>query len=182
MDLIARQAGVSKATLYSHWADKEALLLEVMLWVNGLDEEPEDVDTGDLEQDLAIVLSRRPPDKFDQARILMTPALIAYSATHQEFGALWRNSVMEPPRRCLKRILRRAIKRGLLPGNLDLEISMGLLLGPMLYRHIFYKGHPDNIGSQVAHAFCLAYHIKTRRQSWKKKWNMNGGEDNDQKS
>ena len=39
------------------------------------------------------------------------PAMIAYSAVHQEFGEAWRHRVMEPSRVCLKRILRRAIKR-----------------------------------------------------------------------
>ena len=30
MDAIAQASGVSKATIYNHWADKEALLMEVM--------------------------------------------------------------------------------------------------------------------------------------------------------
>ena len=47
MDAIAQASGVSKATIYNHWADKEALLMEVMLMVNGLDREPEDVDSGE---------------------------------------------------------------------------------------------------------------------------------------
>ena len=97
MDSIAQASGVSKATIYNHWADKEALLLEVMLMVNGLDREPEDVDTGDLQRDLTTVLTRKPPDKFDAARNRMTPSLIAYSAIHPEFGKAWRHRVMEPP-------------------------------------------------------------------------------------
>src|SRR5580765_574142 len=60
MDAIAQASGVSKATIYNHWNDKEALLLEVMLMVNGLDREPEDVDTGDLQRDLTTVLTRKP--------------------------------------------------------------------------------------------------------------------------
>ena len=48
MDAIAQSSGVSKATIYKHWADKEALLIDVMLMVNGLDREPEDVDSGDV--------------------------------------------------------------------------------------------------------------------------------------
>ena len=30
MDAIARRSGVSKATVYNHWNDKEALLLEML--------------------------------------------------------------------------------------------------------------------------------------------------------
>ena len=126
MDAIAQSSGVSKATIYNHWADKEALLLEVMLMVNGLDREPEDVDSGDVQRDLATVLTRKPPDKFDAARNRMTPSLIAYSAVHPEFGKAWRHRVMEPPRQCLKRILRRGIARGVFPHDLDLEAAMAL--------------------------------------------------------
>ena len=71
MDAIARASGVSKATIYNHWEDKEALLMEVMLYVNGIDGDPEDVDSGDLCRDLATVLSRRPPQEFEAARSRM---------------------------------------------------------------------------------------------------------------
>jgi AcrR family transcriptional regulator len=165
MDAIARQSGVSKATIYNHWADKESLLLEVMLFVNGLDREPEDIDSGDLCHDLGEVLSRRPPDEFEAERNRIMPSLIAYSAVHMEFGKAWRHRVMEPPRQSLKRILRRGIERGLLPDSLDLEMAMALLLGPMLYNHIFNQKHKDGsvipeIGREVAGAFHRAYAIK----------------------
>jgi AcrR family transcriptional regulator len=159
MDAIAQASGVSKATIYNHWSDKEALLLEVMLMINGLDREPEDVDTGDIQRDLTIVLTRKPPDKFDVTRNRMMPTLIAYSALHPEFGKQWRHRVMEPPRQCLKRVLRRGISRGHLPANLDLESAMALLLGPMLYAHVFHREQstkPD-LGPVTAQAFWRAH-------------------------
>jgi len=160
MDAIARSSGVSKATIYKHWPNKEALLIEVMLMVNGLDRDPEDVDTGDVCRDLATVLSRRPPDKFDAARERMMPAMIAYSAVHQEFGDAWRHRVMEPSRVCLKRVLRRGMKRGQLPASLDLDTSMALLLGPMLYGHVFNRGMQPgcgDLGRVAAETFWRAY-------------------------
>jgi AcrR family transcriptional regulator len=165
MDAIAQASGVSKATIYNHWADKEALLLEVMLMINGLDREPEDVDSGDLCGDLTTVLTRRPPDEFDSERTRITPSLIAYSAIHPEFGKAWRHRVMEPPRQCLKRILRRGVQRGELPRDLDLEAAMALLLGPMLYCHIFQKGqqpNPPDIGPKTAAAFWRAFAVGKR--------------------
>jgi AcrR family transcriptional regulator len=160
MDAISQSSGVSKATIYKHWTDKEALLLEVMLMVNGLDREPEDVDSGDLQRDLSTVLTRKPPDQFDSVRNRMMPSLIAYSAVHPEFGKAWRHRVMEPPRQCLKRILRRGIARGVFPTNLDLEAAMALLLGPMLYAHVFQKEqHPNapDLGPLTAQAFWRAH-------------------------
>jgi AcrR family transcriptional regulator len=160
MDAIAGEAGVSKPTLYNHWADKEALMLEVMLYVNGLSEEPEGVDTGDLARDLATVLTRRPPQEFEEARGRMMPGLIAYSATHPEFGSAWRNRVMEPPRKCLRRILQRAMDCRELPTELNLDLSICLLLGPMLYGHIFAECTPEEknrLGTLTADAFVRAF-------------------------
>ena len=162
MDAIAQSSGVSKATIYNHWANKEVLLIDVMLMVNGLDRDPEDVDTGDVCKDLTTVLTRRPPDQFDGPRERMMPAMIAYSAVHQEFGEAWRHRVMEPSRVCLKRILRRAIKRGLLPAALDMDTAMALLLGPVLYRHIFHRGDPsasNDFGHVAAESFWRAYSL-----------------------
>ncbi len=162
MDAIAHGSGVSKATIYNHWEDKEALLMDVMVLVHGLDREREDADTGDLCRDLATVLTRRPPDEFDSARDRLMPSMIAYSATHQQFGMAWRHRVMEPPRQCLTRILERGIGRGLLPENLDMEVAIALLLGPMLYSHIFQKDRqpkgPD-IGPKAAEAFWRAFRV-----------------------
>ena len=70
MDAIAQASGVSKATIYNHWADKEALLLEVMELIHGLKREPEFVDTGNVCQDLTWVLTRRPPDEYDAQRAM----------------------------------------------------------------------------------------------------------------
>ena len=160
MDAIAKASGVSKATIYNHWTDKEALLMGVMALIHGLDRQREDVDTGDIRRDLTTVLTRRPPDEFDEVRNRLMPAMIAYSATHQEFGMAWRRRVMEPPRNSILRILQRGIERGLLPGDLNLEVAVSLLLGPMLYTHIFQRDRvtkaPD-IGPEVAATFWRAF-------------------------
>ena len=158
MDAVAHASGVSKATIYNHWANKEALLLDVMLMLHGLNRDAEEVDTGDICRDLATVLSRRPPDQFDAARDRIMPALVAYSAVHREFGEAWRHRVMEPGRQCLKRILRRGIERKLLPATLDLDAAMALLLGPLLYMKIFHDGAcSEDIGAKVAAAFWRAH-------------------------
>jgi AcrR family transcriptional regulator len=160
MDAIAQASGVSKATIYNHWADKEALLMEIMCLTHGIDREPEDVDSGDLKRDLATVLTRRPPDEFDEIRNRLMPTMIAYSAAHQEFGQAWRHRVMEPPRTCLRRILQRGVRRGELPKSLDFEQAMALLLGPMLYTHIFPNGKPlakEDIGPATAEVFWRAF-------------------------
>jgi hypothetical protein len=90
----------------------------------------------------------------------MMPAMIAYSAVHHEFGVAWRHRVMEPSRVCLRRILERGIRRGLLPATLDMDAAMALLLGPLLYGHVFNRGRqqggPD-LGHVAADSFWRAH-------------------------
>ena len=93
MDAIAQASGVSKATIYNHWADKEALLLEVMELIHGLKREPEFVDTGNVCQDLTWVLTRRPPDEYDAQRTrfrLGTATAIRNCTRSARFFENWR--------------------------------------------------------------------------------------------
>lgn len=136
MDAIAEASGVSKATIYKHWADKEALLLEVMVRISGLKARPP-FDSGNSRRDLIAVLSYRPPEGRDERGQQIMPHLIAYSAHNQKFGKTWRETVMDPPRREIKQILKRAKDDGELVRDLDLDFAPALLLGPMLYNKIF---------------------------------------------
>ncbi len=159
MDAIAHASGVSKATIYKHWKDKEAILLEVMDRVHGLDRERREAHTGDVLQDLIWVLTQRPPDEFEDARAKLTPSLIAYSAIHQEFGAAWRRRVMQPGREAIESIIRRGVKQGVLQ-DVDPETAVALLMGPMLFNHIFQrdkKSTKPELGPAVAESFWRAY-------------------------
>jgi AcrR family transcriptional regulator len=140
MDALAATSGVSKATIYKHWPEgKEPLLMELLLLVVGIEAEVAEEESGDLFTDLAHVLNDKPrnarPD--DQKRLM--PQMVAYSVTHQEFGDAWRARVMERPRRRLRHILTGAMTDGRLQKELDIDVCLALLLGPMLYRHIFAK-------------------------------------------
>jgi AcrR family transcriptional regulator len=137
MDAIASASGVSKATVYKHWADKDALCLAVMVHVHELDAGPPEVDSGDLKADIKAFLKYEPsPHKAAIQKRLM-PHLIAYSARNQEFGRAWRTRVMERSRDCIKKLLRRGVERGAFPAVIDEDLGVALLMGPMMYRHIF---------------------------------------------
>jgi len=161
MDAIARESGVSKATIYKHWADKDALLLEMMAEVHGLHARPK-FDSGDTRADMIAVLSYRPLDKADMRERIL-PQFIAYSASHAAFGTEWRNMVMEPPRRELKHLIDLAIKKRELPPKLDLDLSLALLLGPIIYRHVFLRRtseDPRYLAAGIVDAFWRAFGLK----------------------
>jgi len=137
MDAIAAASGVSKATVYKHWADKDSLCLEVLMRVHELDEGPPELDSGDLKADIKAFLKYEPSPKKAAVQKRLMPHLIAYSARNEQFGQAWKVRVMERSREFLRSLLRRGVNRGIFPVMLDEELGVALLLGPMMYRHIF---------------------------------------------
>ena len=162
MDALASASGVSKATIYKHWPEgKEQLLTELLLVVSGAATPLEEQDTGNLFADLARVLTYKPAGDRPEDRKRLMPQMIAYSATHQEFGWSWRARVMEQPRSRLKRILEQAMRDGRLPAALDLNICFALLIGPLMFLHIFgSQVELEALGRAAAETFCRAYEIR----------------------
>jgi hypothetical protein len=84
--------------------------------------------------------------------------MIAYSATHLEFGKTWRSRVMEGPKRRVRRILEQAMGDGRLNKTLEVSICQALLLGPMMFLHIFGSDFDViTLGRASAETFCRAY-------------------------
>jgi hypothetical protein len=96
----------------------------------------------------------------------MTPHMIAYASRNRAIGAMWRARVVEPARVALTNMIKRGEKRGALRRGLDPEIAIALLLGPMIYRHVFVskgggKG-PKDLEIHVVDAFLAAYGTERR--------------------
>jgi AcrR family transcriptional regulator len=161
MDAIARKSGVSKATIYKHWADKDALLLEMLAEVHGLSTRPV-FDSGNTKADMVAILSYR-PRKDAGTRERITPHFVAYSARNSSFGSAWRNMVMEPPRRELRHLIKLGIEKGELSPKLDIDLSLALLLGPILYWYIFLRRTSENpraLAEGIIDAFWRAFSLK----------------------
>jgi len=158
MDAIAARSGVSKATIYKHWADKDALLLELMSTLAGLIR-PGEFDSGDARADMTAVLSYRPADD-NPTRQRTMPHFIAYTVHNQAFRDAWRKMVMEPQRRELTHQLKSGMAKGELAPELDLDLSLALLLGPMIYAHVVLNTKEEDrkrLAEKVVDAFWRAF-------------------------
>jgi len=161
MDAIARTSGVSKATIYKHWPDKEALCMEVFVYIHGLDEERPVFRSGDFRKDLIDGLSYQPGADRQALKEKMWPHLIAYSSRNQAFAAAWRERLTEPARAAITDTIKRGQSLGILRKNIEPEIGIAVLLGPLLYRNVFVKQLgkrlPKNFETHIADVFLTAF-------------------------
>jgi AcrR family transcriptional regulator len=161
MDAIALASRVSKATIYKHWPDKDALCLEVLGYVHGLDEDPPKFESWDFRADLIARLVYEPAADRKVLKERIWPHLMAYSAKNREFGHAWRERVMEPARRGLTEMVERGQRLGVLRKGIDREVALAMLLGPMMYRHVFLKGQgkasPKDLEMHVVDGFLALF-------------------------
>jgi AcrR family transcriptional regulator len=162
MDAIAEESGVSKATIYNHWADKDALCLEAMAYLLGQDQPRPVFDSGDVRADLIALLSYQPPRQHSDLRMRIMPHLWAYAARNPTFGEAWRQRVFDPPRAQVAQLLERGIARGQLPRSLDRALALALLLGPLLYCRMLERIQgevPQDLPEHVVDVFWKAHAI-----------------------
>jgi AcrR family transcriptional regulator len=160
MDAVAAESGVSKATIYKHWTDKDALCLEVLARLHGRDQPLPDPDSGDVAADILSVLTYEPPEEFADLRMRLMPHLMAHASRNPAFGKAWKATVFDPPRLQLRTILDRAITRDALPRMLDRDVAIALLLGPMMYAHVqkvMHRPPPIGLAQATVAAFWKAF-------------------------
>jgi AcrR family transcriptional regulator len=139
IERIARVAGVGKATIYRRWPGKEALLLDVLAF---LEEATVPRLGGSVRDDLVALLEsvrRRGVSKRDSAvlRLVMTEVM-----RHPELSRRYHERFIEPRRQLLRQVLRRGIETGEIRDDLDMELLHDLIVGPMLLRTVLHESAP----------------------------------------
>lgn len=133
IEAIASRAGVSKVTIYRWWASRGALAVEAYFarYAQTIVFE----DTGDIAHDLA-----------DQIRVMIRAfrgragqvmaELIGQAQLDPQLGEMLRRQWIQPRRDISSVVLRRAIERGQLRPDVDLELLMDQIYGPLYFRLI----------------------------------------------
>jgi AcrR family transcriptional regulator len=154
MDSIARSSGVSKATIYKHWPDKEALCLETAKRLAGV---IPSFDSGNSREDLIALLQHLARRKKAPAWSRIWPRLMTYSINNPEFSRKLRRYLVEPQRLQLKRILESAGNRGELIPDLNADFSLSLLTGPIFHCAMLRSDVPRSFVEEVVNTFWKAH-------------------------
>ncbi|MER7128096.1 TetR/AcrR family transcriptional regulator [Streptosporangium saharense] len=138
---IAARAGVGKQTIYRWWPSKGAVLFDAFLVLGeGADGEAALPDTGDLEADLKTVM-RATVDELNDQRFDEPMRALSTEISHDpDLAAVYRERLDGPMREIKKRRLEAAQRAGQLAEDLDLDVAIDVLWGPLLNRWLQRTG------------------------------------------
>ena len=139
MDAVAERAGVSKATIYRWWPSKELLALDALATEWQVTTPDATRDTGSLRGDLLARLRPWLRQLRDKPYGRVVAGLVATAQADAEFAELYLERFVRPRRDAMRPVLLRAIDRGEIPRNVDLEIALDLIYGPIYHRML--HGH-----------------------------------------
>lgn len=129
LDEVAARSGVAKSTLYRHFGSKEALVAKAArCWVTELPTP----DTGDLAEDLNFLFGRyEDADQHNRFPQIMTMLVDAANRDPQLQTIV--DQVLEERRRPLRTIVRLAQLRGEVSPELDLDVAIAMIVGPLTH-------------------------------------------------
>ena len=131
IEAVAARAGVGKATIYRRWANKDALLVDAVASLKG----PLPEIGGESVRDDLITLLRPVglPAMTQAARVL--PCLISELKRSPMLNQCYQR-IVEPRRQLMRDVLGRGIASGELRPDLDVEVVMAILVGPMVAQNM----------------------------------------------
>ncbi|MGY6502820.1 MAG: TetR/AcrR family transcriptional regulator [Acidimicrobiales bacterium] len=153
VDAIAERAGVSKATIYRHWDSRQQLILDALHHIKPVHSAP---DTGSLRTDLIEMVT-------GLAEHLASPSSAAFTsmagaAEHEAELAVLRQEYNAERRSPAEAVIARAIDRGELPTDLDVDLFLATVVGPMFYRRVVQgRSVPPHWGERAVDAALAAY-------------------------
>ena len=151
VEAIAERAGVSKATIYRWWPNKAAIVMDGFLSM--VSAEVPFPHTGHAREDIRIHM-RRLAEALGGKMGRTVAALIAEGQADPELAEALRSRWLSVRRTEAKEILELGIERGELREDLDPEVAVDILYGPIYYRMLV--GHAP-LAEDFANA--LADHV-----------------------
>jgi AcrR family transcriptional regulator len=151
IEAVAARAGVGKTTIYRRWPNKEALIIDALAALK----EPFPAPRGDsVRDDLVAIAQAFMTDKTDKKRFDCYWSIMGAAERYPELIARFTREIVEPRRDVIRLVLRRGIESGELRPDLDVEVTLWLIMGAVAQRaRAFGAGPiPDDFPAKVIDA------------------------------
>jgi AcrR family transcriptional regulator len=145
---VADRAGVGKATVYRWWPNKGALIADA--FASSTTRRLHFPDTGSVDTDMSRQM-RQLVKIFRSPRGRIVSAILAAGQSDRELIAAFRERFLKPRRRDAYETLRRGIRRGELRKDIDPDLLLDSLYGPIYMR--FLIGH-DRLTPEFVDSLC----------------------------
>jgi AcrR family transcriptional regulator len=129
IDEVSSRSGVAKSTIYRHFPSKQVLVVEA---VHAFTQLPVVTDTGSLREDLISCYSGMTKASYEGRLGDMMLSLMDAAQRDPELGRLV-SAQAEQRRRFVTGVLHRAVERGQLADDVDVDLLVTLLSGPLVY-------------------------------------------------
>lgn len=164
---IAARAGVGKTTIYRRWKTKEELFAEALRQVAF---ELPDPDTGSVRGDILGIVAFN-VEHWTPTVALMMPRLMVEAANDPALLAVMREVLVDPRRNLTKRVLQRGIDRGEIRPDVDLEVAVDVIIGPLVYEILitgadlgYVASVPERVLDTVMQGLAPASPARARRR------------------
>jgi AcrR family transcriptional regulator len=141
VDDVSRRSGVAKTTIYRHWPNRAALVIDACLRMDDGDQAPPD--TGSLEGDVSAFLKQLAELLVTARWSSILPSIVDAAEHEPEFAAV-HSTIQGRHAAPLRAALERAVVRGELSSSADLSAITAALLGPLFYRRWFSRETIDD--------------------------------------
>jgi AcrR family transcriptional regulator len=127
MEAVAARAGVGKATIYRRWPDRTALILDAILATK---EQIPELPGTSVREDLTLLV-RAAGHCDDERSAKVVPCMLAELRRGGPLSEAYGRAV-EDRREQMRQVIRRGMANGELRPDLDMELTLILLVGPMI--------------------------------------------------
>ncbi|MHA6757393.1 TetR-like C-terminal domain-containing protein [Streptacidiphilus sp. PAMC 29251] len=132
LEAVAKRAGAGKAAIYRRWPSKPAMTIALISQV--VSSAVEISDTGTLRGDVLAFVADAAAALRHRLPARIAPDLLAEGTRNPELAQALRAAVRDPRRARAMGMLERAIERGELPADVDRDLALDLLAGPLYWR------------------------------------------------